>query len=72
MRKHRVESIFESGSEELLGKQIKLLNERHLDYQVIDCIRNNFAELVVVPGRDADDRRTENERKEEGSHGRAT
>jgi len=40
----------ESKSEELLGKQIKLLNERHLHYKVIDCIRNNFAELVVVPG----------------------
>jgi hypothetical protein len=45
-------AIRETGSYSapLLGKQIKLLNETDLHYKVIDCIRNKFVELVVVPG----------------------
>ena len=45
-------SIRETGSyaAPLLGNQIELLNETDLRYKVIDCIRNKFVELVVVPG----------------------
>ena len=34
----------------LLGQQVKLLSETDLHYNVMDCIRNEFPELHVVPG----------------------
>ena len=34
----------------LVGNQIRLLNETHLHYKVIDLIRTKFPELIVVPG----------------------
>jgi hypothetical protein len=33
-----------------VGQQISVLNETDLHYKVIDCIRNKFAELIVMPG----------------------
>ena len=44
-----METPLESEGDELLDKQIKLLNERHLHYKVIDCIKNRFGELLAVP-----------------------
>jgi len=37
-------------SEPLVHHQMKLLNETDLHYKVIDCIRNKFPELIVIPG----------------------
>ena len=34
----------------LVGKQVKLLNEKDLHYKVVDCIRNRFPHMRIVAG----------------------
>jgi hypothetical protein len=45
-------SIRKTGSytTQLVGRQMSLMNENDLHYKVMDCIRKQFPELLVIPG----------------------